>query len=177
MTRRLLVVAGVSGSGKTTVAAALADRLDVPWLDADTLHPPANVERMRAGAPLDDAARWPWLDRCGDWLAEHEDGGVLACSALRRAYRDRLRARAPRASVVLLHADRAALEARVTARAHPFMPASLLESQLLALEPLEPDEPGLTVDAAQPVEAIVERCLGFSAAPAQPPASPPPPSL
>lgn len=159
-THPLVVVAGVSGSGKTTVAAALAARLDVPWLDADTLHPPANVERMRAGTPLDDAARWPWLDRCGAWLAEHDgSGGVLACSALRRAYRDRLRERAPRARVVLLTGDRAALEHRLVSRAHPFMPAGLLASQLLALEPLEPDEPGATVDAGRSVDAIVEDCI------------------
>ncbi len=162
VTRPLVVVAGVSGSGKTTVAAALAARLGVPSLDADTLHPSANVERMRAGNPLDDAARWPWLDRCGAWLAEHDgSGGVLACSALRRAYRDRLRDRAPRARVVLLTADQAAIEHRLAARAHPFMPAGLLASQLLALEPLEPDEPGATVDAGQSVDAIIEDCVAF----------------
>src|SRR5690349_5747183 len=83
-----IVVMGVSGSGKSTVGAALAGRMHVPFEDADDLHPPANIAKMTRGEPLDDDDRWPWLERIGEWLVEHADGGVIACSALKRKYRD-----------------------------------------------------------------------------------------
>src|SRR3569832_424542 len=86
-----LVVMGVSGSGKSTVGAALAQRLRVPFADADDFHPPANIAKMTAGHPLDDHDRHPWLDAIGEWLAEHDEGGVMSCSALKRKYRDQLR--------------------------------------------------------------------------------------
>jgi len=159
----LLVVAGVSGSGKTTVAAALAARLAVPFLDADDLHSPESVATMRAGVPLTDADRWPWLDRAGSWLSEHDrTGGVLACSALRRSYRDRLRGRASRTRIVLLAAESAVLGERLRTRSHLFMPATLLASQLATLEPLQADEQGRTIDAEQPLDAIVDACVAYA---------------
>ena len=90
-----LVVMGVSGSGKSTVGAALAQRLRVPFADADDLHPPENIAKMSAGQALDDEDRYPWLEAVGGWLAEHPDGGVMGCSALKRKYRDQLRGHAP----------------------------------------------------------------------------------
>ena len=144
----LVVVMGVSGAGKSTVGIALAGLLGVGFMDADALHPPANVAKMAAGTPLTDADRWPWLDRVGAALADaRETGLVVACSALKRAYRDRIRAAAPAARFVHLDVPRAMLAKRVTARPDHFMPASLLDSQLETLEPLEPDELGLTVPA------------------------------
>lgn len=159
----LVVVAGVSGSGKTTVAAAVADRLKVPFLDADVLHSPESIAKMRAGVPLEDVDRWPWIDRAGSWLSEHDPiGGVLACSALRRAYRDRLRARAARTRIILLTAERAVLGERLSSRSHLFMPPSLLTSQLATLEPLQADERGRTIDAEQPLDAIVDACVAYA---------------
>jgi len=150
-----IVVMGVSGSGKSTVGGALARRLDVPFQDGDDLHPPANVAKMSAGHPLDDADRWPWLDAVGDWLAAHEQGGVIACSALKRVYRDRLRSHLPSAFFLMLHADERVLAARLAARRGHFMPGSLLESQLATLEPLGADENGATVDVSGPVDQTV----------------------
>jgi carbohydrate kinase (thermoresistant glucokinase family) len=149
-------VTGVSGSGKTTVGTALAEALGVPFLDADELHSPGSIAKMRAGTPLDDTDRWPWLDRAGAWLAEHDDtGAVLACSALRRDYRDRLLRQAPHTRFVELTVGHRVLEARLATRRHAFMPGSLLDSQLATFEPLTPDEPGVAVDADQPVARIV----------------------
>lgn len=138
-----IVVMGVSGSGKSTVARALAERLGRPYLDADDLHPPANVARMRAGEPLTDAERGPWLDAVAARIAA--DGRtVVACSALRRAHRDRLRAGG---AVWFAHLDPPAadLAQRLDARRGHFMPASQLPDQLSTLEPLGPDEGGLRV--------------------------------
>ena len=126
-----IVVMGVSGAGKSTVGEALAHRLDVPFVDADDLHPAANVEKMRTGTPLTDDDRWPWLDLVGAALAAAEPPGiVVACSALRRAYRDRLRAVAPDVAFVALEGDPEVLAERLGARAGHFMPATLLASQL-----------------------------------------------
>ncbi len=157
-----VVVAGVSGSGKSTVGRALAQRLEVPFVDGDGLHPPANVEKMRAGNPLTDADRAPWLRAVGEWLAEHPEG-VVACSALRRTYRDALRTYADDVDVLLLHGDPGLIRERQAARGQHFMPPSLMSSQLATVEPLAPDEPGTTLDVASPVDAIVgdyvaERC-------------------
>ncbi|MGD9957203.1 MAG: gluconokinase [Candidatus Nanopelagicales bacterium] len=149
---------GATGVGKTTVARALAERLGVPFLDADDLHPASNVERMRRGEPLTDEHRWPWLDAVGGWLAEHPDG-VAACSALRRAYRDRLRAAAPDVRFLHLVGGADVLDARLQRRTEHFMPASLVTSQLDTLEPLGPDEPGLEIACTLPVAAIVEEWL------------------
>ena len=155
----LLVVMGVCGSGKSTVGAALAGRLGLPYADADDLHPPANVTRMRAGVPLTDADRLPWLDAVGAWLASRAGtGAVISCSALRRSYRDVLRAHVPDAAFAHLHGSPATIAARLAARHDHFMPAALLESQLATLEPLEPDEHGTTLDVARPVEDLAEAC-------------------
>ena len=146
---------GVSGSGKSTVGAALAARLDVPFEDGDDLHPPENVAKMARGEPLDDADRRPWLERVGGWLAEHRDGGVIACSALRRSYRDQLREHCPGVDFLHLDGEAELLARRQAGRSGHFMPPSLLSTQLLTLEPLAPDESGVVVDIDQPVDAIV----------------------
>jgi len=153
--RMAVVVMGATGVGKTTVGLALAERLGAPFLDADDLHPAAHVEKMRRGEPLTDDDRWPWLDAVGAWLAAHPDG-VAACSALRRAYRDRLRAAASDLRFLHLVGGAEVLDARLERRTGHFMPASLVASQLDALEPLEPDEAGLAIDCTLPVDAIVE---------------------
>ncbi len=147
---------GVSGSGKSTVGAALAQRLRVPFVDADTLHPAANIAKMAAGEPLDDADRYPWLERVGDWLAAHRDGAVVSCSALKRAYRDRLRAHCPGVEFLHLSGSAELIGGRLAARTDHFMPAALLRSQLDTLEPLGPDERGMTVNIGPAVDVIVD---------------------
>ncbi|WP_134765231.1 gluconokinase [Nocardioides sp. 1609] len=160
-TRRphLLVVMGVSGSGKSTVGAALAQRLRVPFADADDLHPPANIAKMSSGESLDDADRFPWLEIIGGWLAEHgtAQGGVMSCSALKRSYRDQLRRHAPQVRFVHLEGSHDVIAARQASRPGHFMPASLLSSQFATLEPLQPDEDGVVVDVGQSVDEIVEQ--------------------
>ncbi len=144
--RPLIVVAGVSGVGKTTVGLALAAKLGTAFVDADALHPDANVLKMASGTPLADEDRWPWLAVVGQTLASAPDAGmVVACSALRCAYRDVIRTAAPTATFALLHADPATLSLRVAQRPGHFMPPSLLASQLDILERLEPDERGVEV--------------------------------
>ena len=150
---RPVVVMGVSGSGKTTVGAALADALGLRFVDGDALHPAANVAKMAAGIPLDDADRAPWLDAVGAVLAAGPV--VVACSALKRAYRDRLRAAAPDLELVFLDGSRELLASRMASRPGHFMPASLLDSQLATLEPPTVDEHSVTVDVAAPVAGIV----------------------
>ncbi len=133
----ILVVMGVSGSGKSTVGQALATAQGWRFLDADDFHPPANVEKMAAGLPLVDADRWPWLDRIADELRAVLAGGghaVLACSALREVYRERLR-RAGDIRFVFLQGDQATIAARIAERTHKYMPPSLLPSQFATLEP------------------------------------------
>jgi gluconokinase len=160
---QLIVVMGVSGSGKTTTGTELARRLRVPFADADEFHPAANIAKMSAGVPLDDADREPWLAAIAGWLAEHADGGVVTCSALKRAFRDRLRAAAPDAYFVHLAGAAEVVAARVAARTEHFMPVGLVASQFAALEPLAPDERGLVLDLDQPVgaiaDAVVDACL------------------
>lgn len=159
----LIVVMGVSGSGKSTVGAALAQRLGVPFEDADDLHPPANIAKMSAGIPLDDDDRRPWLETIGRWLAAHdEDGGVISCSALKRSYRDQLRAHAARAVFVHLHGTREVVARRQAGRPGHFMPASLLDSQFATLEPLADDEAGVVIDVDQTVDAIVQQYVDLS---------------
>lgn len=157
----IIVVMGVSGSGKTTVGRALADRLCVPYAEADDFHPPANIEKMSSGQPLTDDDRWPWLRALAEWIAAHADtGGVITCSALKRKYRDLLHAAAPD-QIRFLHLDgeRSVIAARLAARGGHFMPAALLDSQLADLEPLDPDEPGLVIDIALTPEEIVGATL------------------
>lgn len=151
-----IVVSGVSGSGKTTVARLLAKRLDIPFAEADDFHPPANVAKMSAGVPLDDADRQPWLEAVGRWLHEHDTGGVVACSALKRRYRDTLREACPSAFFLHLTASHELLAERLGRRTGHFMPRSLLDSQIAALEPLEPDEQGAELDATPAPDTIVD---------------------
>ena len=154
--RPLVVVMGVAGSGKTTVGKALAERLGVEYADADDFHSAASVAKMASGRPLDDDDRAPWLVAIAQWLAEHDDrGAVVGCSALRRRYRDVLRAAAPRLAVLHLAGDPAVVTQRVAERPGHFMPASLVTSQLETLESLEQDEAGSTFDLAAPVDDIV----------------------
>jgi gluconokinase len=149
-----VVVMGVSGCGKSSVAAALAAALDIPWQDGDDLHPTANVEKMRAGTPLTDDDRWPWLDRVAKVLSDTAPV-IIACSALRRAYRDRIRtgARGP-VRFVYLAGSRNLIATRLDARRGHYMPASLLDSQFAALEPPTEDE-ALIVDAGEPLTVLV----------------------
>jgi carbohydrate kinase (thermoresistant glucokinase family) len=147
---------GVSAAGKSTVGRALADALGVPFADADDLHSEANRAKMAAGTPLTDDDRRPWLDAVGESLhAARDTGLVMACSALRRTYRDRIRAVAPEVVFVHLHGTRELLAARIAARSDHFMPSTLLESQLATLEPLERDEAGLVMDVGLPVADLV----------------------
>jgi gluconokinase len=157
MTRPLVVVMGVSGSGKSTVGAALAEAWQVDFADGDEFHPPDNVARMAAGIPLTDEDRRPWLAAIGEWLWQHRDqGAVAACSALRRSYRDTLRASAPDVWFLHLVVDPDVIGNRMAHRQHHFMPASLLPSQLETLEPLEADERAVVVDAGQPPDVVVQ---------------------
>jgi gluconokinase len=151
---------GMSGSGKTTVGAALAQRLGVPFADADDFHPPENVAKMSAGIPLDDRDRLPWLQTVGAWLAEHaHTGAVLSCSALRRWYRDVLREAAPNQVFVYLAGNPEVVAQRVAARLGHFMPSSLVDSQFRTLEPLQADEHGVTLDLDQPVDDLVAQAV------------------
>jgi gluconokinase len=143
---------GVSGSGKTTVGSSLAPLLGVRFVDADALHPASNVAKMSAGIPLTDADRWPWLDAVGQVLAE--GSVVVACSALRRAYRDRLRSAAPDLRLVHLEGTRDLLAERMGTRDH-FMGVALLDSQLATLERPDSDEGALVYDVILPVGEIV----------------------
>lgn len=137
---------GVTGSGKSTVGELLAASLGVRYKDADDLHPTANVQKMATGHPLNDDDRWPWLERVGEALSHAgSDGLVMACSALKRAYRDVILAAAPRTKFVFLDGSPHVLEQRLEGRRGHFMPADLLDSQLATLEPLASDEPGITV--------------------------------
>ena len=136
----------------------------MPFVDADALHPPANIAKMTAGEPLDDGDRYPWLEKVGEWLAGHRDGGVVSCSALKRRYRDQLRAHCPGVEFLCLSGSPELIAARLAARPGHFMPAALLQSQLDALEPLGADEGGVTVDAGRDIDAIMDAFVAGSAA-------------
>ena len=163
--RPLVVVMGVSGSGKSTIGELLANSLDVPFLDADDLHPITNVDKMAAGVPLTDEDRWPWLGAVGKALAAADAEGtglVVACSALKRAYRDAIREQEPRTVFVYLEGSQELLGARLSRREDHFMPAGLLDSQFAALDPLQHDEAGVVVgveDAPQSIAATAEARL------------------
>lgn len=155
-----VVVMGVSSCGKSTVGELLAFKLGVPFKDGDELHPSENIAKMTSGQPLTDADRLPWLGLVGQWLAAH-DGGVIACSALKRSYRDRIRAAAPHVVFVHLHGTRELMAARMAARPGHFMPTTLLDSQFRDLEPLEGDEPGRVFDVAEKPGVIADTAAAW----------------
>ena len=154
----ILVVMGVAGSGKTTIARMLADRLGWRFQEGDALHPPANVAKMSAGTPLTDEDRWPWLHAIAavidGWRAEGASG-IVTCSALKRAYRAILAGGRPDVRIVHLAGDKALIAARMAARKGHFMPTALLDSQFATLEPPGAEENPIVVDIAPGPEAIV----------------------
>jgi len=158
----IVIISGVSGSGKTTVGAMLAGRLGWPFADADDFHPDANIEKMRAGIPLTDEDRWPWLRAIGAWMDEHiarGESAVVGCSALRRSYRDLLLGGRPEARMVFLATDSQVLTRRLAARVGHFFPQQLLASQLAALEPPGPDEHVIRVVPADTPAATVDAII------------------
>lgn len=158
---RIIIAMGVSSSGKSATGAALARRLHAPFLDGDGYHPPANKEKMRAGIPLQDEDRWPWLETLAGALrdaAEQKGVAVGACSALKRAYRDFLTEKAGEPILfVFLDGDIEVIRKRIEARRHEFMNPNLLDSQFATLERPEADENVLTVDVDDPVETIAAK--------------------
>ena len=161
---RTLIVMGVSGCGKTAVATELGARLGWVFAEGDKFHPSANVEKMRAGHPLDDDDRWPWLRAIATWIGEHEQAGagaIVTCSALKRSYRDLLRAGHDSVWFVHLTVPVTVLADRLKHRQGHFMPASLLQSQLSTLEPLGADEPGSTVPGDVPPTDVVAEVLAM----------------
>ena len=152
-----VVVMGVSGSGKTTVAVAIAQRLGVPFQEGDSLHSPESIAKMSAGIPLDDADRAPWLARVRDWIEQHPDG-VITCSALKRAYRDELRV--PGVRFLCLVAPREVLLERLEHRTGHYMHADMLDSQLATFEPPSPDETDVVeLDDTAPPDQVVAAAL------------------
>jgi gluconokinase len=158
----ILIVAGVAGSGKTTIGALLARRLHWRFADADTFHPAANVAKMRNGIPLTDADREPWLRAVAAWMDERiaaGESGVVTCSALKRSYRDRLLNGRPMATMFFLDVQRELLEKRLMSRPGHFFPEGLLDSQLNTLEPPAPDEGVHTVVEDGDAESTVAQIL------------------
>ncbi|WP_371651606.1 MULTISPECIES: gluconokinase [unclassified Streptomyces] len=159
-TPHVVVVMGVAGTGKTTIGPLVAVALGVPYAEGDDFHPAANVAKMSAGVPLDDGDRWPWLDAIGQWAHGRAGlGGVVSSSALKRAYRDRLRAAAPGLVFLHLTGDRELIERRMSERRGHFMPTALLDSQFATLQPLGADEAGVAVDVAGTPEDITDRAV------------------
>ena len=157
-----IVVMGVSGSGKTSVARELERQLGWVYIDGDDLHPEANVAKMASGIPLDDADRWPWLQRIAEVIGEHEAAStsiIVTCSALKHAYRDPLRDGHPSVWFAHVHVDHDVLAQRLAARQGHYMPPSLLDSQLATLEPLGDDEPGEVIDDDGPLTETVAELL------------------
>ncbi|MBH1935901.1 gluconokinase [Streptomyces sp. AV19] len=159
-TPHVVVVMGVAGTGKTTVGPLVADALGVPYAEGDDFHPPASIAKMSSGVPLDDADRAPWLDAIGAWAGGRAGrGGVVSCSALKRAYRDRLRAAAPGLVFLHLTGSRELIAGRMAAREGHFMTTRLLDSQFATLEPLDADEAGVVVDVAPEAAVIAQRAV------------------
>ena len=155
-----VVVMGVCGCGKSALGEPLARALELRFVEGDGLHPQANIERMAQGIALTDADRAGWLDALAATLAT-DRGTVLSCSALKRSYRDRLRAAAPGLRFIHLHGARAVLEQRLRERSGHYMPASLLQSQLDTLEPPGADEDAITLDLAQPLGSLLAQAIDF----------------
>lgn len=166
---RYIIVMGVSGCGKSTVAALLAGRLGWEFTEGDALHPPANVEKMRQGIPLDDADRKPWLREIAGtisgWRAAGKSG-IVACSALRRRYREIIAAGAEDVRFVYLRGDFSLIEQRLATRQGHYMPSSLLGSQFATLEEPAPDEPAITLDTGAPAGELVDQVLSIFHLPA-----------
>jgi carbohydrate kinase (thermoresistant glucokinase family) len=163
MSDRILIVMGVSGSGKTTIAEHLAARLGWPFQEGDMLHPAANVAKMRRGEPLTDEDRAPWLAIVAEWVdARLATGapGIITCSALKRSYRDVIAGNRPGVRLIYLHGDRGVLEQHVQGRHHEFMPPTLLDSQLETLEEPGEDEHAVQVDVAGTADQTVAAILG-----------------
>jgi gluconokinase len=157
-----IVVMGVSGSGKTSVAAELAKRLGWEYIEGDDLHPEANVAKMSAGIPLDDADRWPWLQRIAEVIGEHEAAGcsfLVTCSALKRSYRDLLRNGHPSVWFAHVQVSEEVLRDRLHQRQGHYMPPSLLGSQLATLQPLADDEPGAVIPGDASLEDTVTELI------------------
>lgn len=158
----VLVVMGVSGCGKTTVAALLAGRLGWPFEEGDALHPPANIEKMKAGHPLDDNDRAPWLEKVADWVGERLDAGgsgLITCSALKRSYRDTIDRRGSGVVFVYLHGSYETIAARLAARHGHFMPTKLLDSQFADLQEPGADEPAIRVDVGPAPSEIADTVI------------------
>ena len=159
----VLVTMGVSGAGKTTLGELLAQRLGWPFKEGDELHPPANVAKMRAGQPLNDADRAPWLAAVGDWIdgwVAAGESGVISCSALKRAYRETIGEGRPAVRFVFIDLDEATIAERLKDRRHAYWPPQLLHSQFEALEVPTPDEPVIVVDGHATQAAQVEKVVG-----------------
>lgn len=160
----MIVVMGVAGCGKSSVGEALAERLGWPILEGDAFHPQSNKDKMAGGTPLTDADRWPWLDEIAAEMRRRDAAGenaVVACSALKRAYRDRLRRGASDVRFVHLTGSRAVHESRIRSRTGHFMPASMLDSQLATLEAPGGDETAIAVDIDQPLTSMVGQVLAW----------------
>jgi gluconokinase len=158
----VLVVMGVSGCGKTTVAALLAGRLGWPFEEGDALHPPANIEKMKAGHPLDDNDRAPWLEKVADWVGERLDAGgsgLITCSALKRSYRDTIDRRGSGVVFVFLHGSYETIAARLAARHGHFMPTKLLDSQFADLQEPGAEEPAIRVDVGPAPSEIADTVI------------------
>lgn len=168
--KKKIVIMGVAGCGKTTVGEKLAEATGFRFIDGDALHPAANIDKMTRGIPLDDADRWPWLDQVGGALAASEGSLIIGCSALKRAYRDRIRSRAGKdTTFVHLSGSRALIGERMRSREGHFMPESLLDSQFATLEAPGADEDAVTVNIGSPlaetVAMLARRFLGNPAVP------------
>lgn len=162
MAQTTIVLMGITGSGKSAVMHALAERLNWACAEGDEFHSASNVQKMAGGRPLTDADRRPWLEALAAWIGEREAAGtdaIVTCSALRRSYRDLLRDGHPTVWFAHLVAPRELIASRMERRSGHYMPLSLLQSQLDTLEPLDRDEPGAVIDASDGLEATVGRIL------------------
>jgi gluconokinase len=162
VTAPLILIMGVSGAGKSTLGPMLAKALGVAFADADAFHPAANIARMEAGTPLTDADRWPWLAAIGAWLdarADAGEGGVVTCSALKRAYRAHLCGARPAVRLIHLAGEQVLIAERQAQRPGHFMPASLMASQFATLEPPGPEERAITLSVLPPPEQVLAAAL------------------